>query len=69
LGISSGFNTLLVGLVGALQQALPLVDIARWGVVIETASAMRAGVSAGSRAEVAAVRSQVEVIDLGLGTP
>ncbi len=61
-------DSLLAGLVWALQWGLPLVDVARWGVAAGTASAMREGVSVGSRSQVEAVRSQVEVIDLKPGT-
>jgi 1-phosphofructokinase family hexose kinase len=57
-------DSLLAGVVWALQQGLPLADVARWGVATGTASAMREGVSVGSRAEVEAVQSQVEVVDL-----
>ncbi|HSN74468.1 MAG TPA: 1-phosphofructokinase [Anaerolineae bacterium] len=57
-------DSLLAGLVWALQHGLPLADVASWGVATGTASAMREGVSMGSRAEVEAVRSQVEVVDL-----
>lgn len=57
-------DSLLAGIVWALQQGLPLADVASWGVATGTASAMREGVSVGSRAEVEAVRSQVEVVDL-----
>ena len=51
-------DSLLAGIVWALQQGLPLQDVARWGVAAGTASAMRDGVSAGSRAEVEAIYQQ-----------
>lgn len=57
-------DSLLAGVVWALQQGLPLHDVARWGVAAGTASAMCDGVSVGSRAEVEAVCAQTEVIDL-----
>lgn len=57
-------DSLLAGVVWALQAGLPLADVARWGVATGTASAMRDGVSVGSRAEVEAVLDQVEVTDL-----
>ena len=41
-------DSLLAGVVWALQQGLPLADVARWGVATGTASAMRDGVSVGS---------------------
>lgn len=51
-------DSLLAGIVWALQQGLPLQDVARWGVAAGTASAMRDGVSVGSRAEVEAIYQQ-----------
>ncbi len=51
-------DSLLAGVVWALQQGLPLQDVARWSVAAGTASAMRDGVSAGSRAEVEAIYQQ-----------
>lgn len=57
-------DSLLAGIVWALQQGLPLAEVASWGVATGTASAMREGVSVGSRAAVEALRLQVEVVDL-----
>jgi 1-phosphofructokinase family hexose kinase len=57
-------DSLLAGLVWALQQGLPLAEVAAWGAATGTASAMRDGVSVGSRAEVEAVRSRTKVVDL-----
>ena len=57
-------DSLLSGIVWALQAGLPLADVARWGVATGTASAMRDGVSVGSRAEVEAVLGRVEIVDL-----
>ena len=51
-------DSMLAGIVWALQQGLPLHDVARWGVAAGTASALRDGVSAGSRAEVEAIYQQ-----------
>ena len=51
-------DSLLAGIVWALQQGLPLQDVARWGVAAGTASAMRDGVSVGSQAEVEAIYQQ-----------
>lgn len=51
-------DSLLAGIVWALQQGLPLQDVARWGVAAGTASAMRDGVSVGSHAEVEAIYQQ-----------
>ena len=42
-------DSLLAGIVWAMQEGLPLADVARWGVATGTASAMRDGVSVGSR--------------------
>lgn len=57
-------DSLLAGVVWALQQGLPPADVARWGVATGTASAMRDGVSVGAREEVEAVYGQVEVVHL-----
>ena len=57
-------DSLLAGVVWALQQGLPLQDVARWGAAAGTASAMREGVSVGSQTEVEAVCAQTELIDL-----
>ena len=57
-------DSLLAGVVWAAEQGLPLADVARWGVATGTASAMREGVSVGSRAEVETIRERVEVVDL-----
>ncbi len=51
-------DSLLAGVAWALQQGLPLQDVARWGASAGTASAMRDGVSVGSRAEVEAIYQQ-----------
>ncbi len=51
-------DNLLAGVVCALQQGLPLRDVARWGVAAGTASAMRDGVSVGNCAEVEAIYRQ-----------
>lgn len=57
-------DSLLAGVVWALQRGLPLMEVAAWGVATGTASARREGVSVGTWAEVQAVHSQVEVVDL-----
>lgn len=54
-------DALLAGLAWALQQGLPLEEMARWGVAAGSAAAMRAGVSFGSRAEVEALYAEVRV--------
>jgi 1-phosphofructokinase family hexose kinase len=59
-------DSLLAGVVWALQQELPLAELAAWGVATGTASAMRDGVSVGSRAQVEAVLTRIEVVDLKL---
>lgn len=57
-------DSLLAGLAWALQQGLPVPEVAAWGVAAGTASATRDGVSVGSRAEVEALLTRVEVVDL-----
>ena len=59
-------DSLLAGLVWALQQGLPLAEVAAGGVATGTASAMRDGVSVAGRAEVEAVLTRIEVVDLKL---
>lgn len=54
-------DALLAGLAWALQQGLPPEEMARWGVAVGTAAAMREGVSFGNRAEVEAVYREVQV--------
>ena len=57
-------DSLLAGVVWAWEQGLPLADVARWGVATGTASAMREGVSVGSRGEVEAIWAKIEVVAL-----
>ncbi|MCU0520610.1 MAG: 1-phosphofructokinase [Anaerolineae bacterium] len=52
-------DALVAGLLWALSQALPLAEVAAWGVAAGTAAAMREGVSVGTRAEVQAIRQRV----------
>ncbi len=54
-------DALLAGLAWALQQGLPLEEMARWGVAAGTAAAMREGVGCGSRAEVEALHREVRI--------
>jgi len=54
-------DALLAGIALALQQGLPLPEIARWGVAMGTAAALREGVSVGSRAEVQEMYEQVRL--------
>ncbi|NLF01941.1 MAG: 1-phosphofructokinase family hexose kinase [Anaerolineales bacterium] len=55
-------DALLAGLAYALARGCDLADMARWGVAAGTASAMRAGVSFGTLAEVRAVYDEVVLI-------
>lgn len=52
-------DALLAGIAWALQRGLPLQEIARWGVAMGTAAALRDGVSVGSYAEVQEVYEQI----------
>ena len=53
-------DALLAGLAWALEQRLPLADMARWGVAAGTAAAVREGVGMGTAQEVLAVYQQVQ---------
>ena len=52
-------DALVAGLLWALSEALPLAEVAAWGVATGTAAAMREGVSVGTRTEVEAIRERV----------
>jgi 6-phosphofructokinase 2 len=52
-------DALLAGLIYALCQALPLPDVARWGVAAGTAAAMTPGVGVGTQEEVSALVAQM----------
>jgi 1-phosphofructokinase family hexose kinase len=56
-------DALLAGLIWAMARGGPqtLAEMARWGVAVGTAAAMREGVSFGTPAEVAAVYERVRV--------
>jgi len=52
-------DALVAGLLWALSEGLPPVEVAAWGVAAGTAAAMREGVSVGTQAEVKAIYNQV----------
>jgi 1-phosphofructokinase family hexose kinase len=53
-------DALLAGIAWAMEQAMPLEEIARWGVATGTAAATCEGVSVGVRAEVESLYAQVQ---------
>jgi 1-phosphofructokinase family hexose kinase len=53
-------DALLAGLAWALEEGLPLAEMARWGVAAGTAAAMREGVGMGTAHEVRAIYEQVQ---------
>jgi 1-phosphofructokinase family hexose kinase len=54
-------DALLAGVAWALEQRLPLEEMARWGVAAGTAAAMREGVDVGTRSEVQALYDQTQI--------
>jgi len=55
-------DALLAGIIWASVRGMPLEEMARWGVASGTASALREGVGAGTRAEVEALYGQVQTM-------
>ncbi len=54
-------DALVAGMLWALERGMGLFDMARWGVGSGTAAAMREGVSTGTRQDVEALISQVQL--------
>jgi 1-phosphofructokinase family hexose kinase len=59
-------DALLAGVAWALTRGVSVAEVARWGVSVGTAAAMREGVSFGGRAEVEAYYDQVRVEPVGI---
>jgi 1-phosphofructokinase family hexose kinase len=57
-------DSLVGGLVYGLSQGEPLLEALKWGVACGAATAARAGTAVGTRDEVLALRSQVQVREL-----
>jgi 1-phosphofructokinase family hexose kinase len=55
-------DALLAGLVWALQQRLPMADVARWGVAAGTAAAMQDGSGVGSKKLVQELYEQITTV-------
>jgi len=54
-------DALLAGIIYALDQGLPMDDLARWGVASGTAAAMQQGVSVGTYQKIKTLASQVSI--------